>query len=331
MVVPSSAGESIPVPELHLPQIIEWRVSVSKSVRESGLFSLAYSGSSGRYLLRQEASVAPQSEILQSTVYTSSARSDYQAFQAQYAGHLTSRLYALLSYTWAHSIDTGSQSSSVFLVYPGYSPGYSDQNDRGSSSFDVRHQLSASLSFQLPSVMNAGRLNWWFKGWNLSSTTQARTGFPFDITTVDRSLGLGFANSNRPNLVYGQPLWIENTAIPGGRELNPAAFQATSSAVSGTLGRNVLTGNGSFQIDTSLRRQFRLYRASSVEVGITAFNLLNNVSFSNPVSYLGSALFGRPTSVQSLMLGSGSPTTGLTPLFQSGGPRTVELSVKFSF
>ena len=160
---------------------------------------------------------------------------------------------------------------------------------------------------------------------------QAHTGFPFDVTTVDRSLGLGFANSNRPDLVYGQPLWIANNAVPGGRELNATAFQATSGAVSGTLGRNVLTGSGLFQIDASLWRQLRLYRASSLEFSATAFNLSNQASFSNPVSYLGSALFGRPISMQSLMLGSGSPTTGLTPLFQSGGPRTVELSVKFSF
>ncbi len=39
----------------------------------------------------------------------------------------------------------------------------------------------------------------------------------------------------------------------------------------------------------------------------------------------------RNFSTTNLMLGSGSPTTGLTPLFQGGGPRTVELSLRFSF
>lgn len=92
----------------------------------------------------------------------------------------------------------------------------------------------------------------------------------------------------------------------------------------------MLTGSGLFQIDANLRRQFRIYRESSLELNLTAFNVLNHANFSNPVSYLGGALFGQPTSMQDLMLGSGSPTNGITPIFQSGGPRTVELNLKFS-
>jgi hypothetical protein len=42
-------------------------------------------------------------------------------------------------------------------------------------------------------------------------------------------------------------------------------------------------------------------------------------------------LFGQSTSMQSLMLGSGSPTNGITPIFESGGPRTAEFMLKFSF
>lgn len=69
----------------------------------------------------------------------------------------------------------------------------------------------------------------------------------------------------------------------------------------------------------------------SMEGIVSAFNLPNHPSFSNPVGYLGSGLFGQADSTANLMLGSGSPTTGLTPLFQNGGPRTVELSLRFSF
>ncbi|MGH9656723.1 MAG: hypothetical protein ACRD6B_25075, partial [Bryobacteraceae bacterium] len=175
------------------------------------------------------------------------------------------------------------------------------------------------------------RLGAWLSGWNLSSTVQARSGFPFDITSFDRSIGLGFANTGRPNLVPGVPVWLRNNSVPGGRELNPAAFAPTSGLTNGTLGRNVLTGPGLFQIDASLRRQFRLFRGSSLDISLNAFNLLNQANFSNPIGYLGSAFFGRPASMQNLMLGSGSPTTGLTPIFQSGGPRTVEVQIKIGF
>ncbi|MGA8028835.1 MAG: hypothetical protein WB992_16960 [Bryobacteraceae bacterium] len=187
------------------------------------------------------------------------------------------------------------------------------------------------MSYRLPSLHASGFRGAWSRGWNLSSTLQARTGFPFDVTSSDRTIGLGFANTGRPDLIFGVPIWIENSSVPGGRELNPAAFAATSELTNGALGRNILTGPGLFQIDASLRRQFRLFGAASLETSITAFNVLNHAGFSNPVGYLGSALFGQPASMQNLMLGSGTPTNGLTPIFQSGGPRTVEMNFKFSF
>ncbi len=312
-------------PQLFLPKVWEWRASVERAMGEKSALSFSYVGSAGRRLLREEATLAPGSQILQGFAFTSAGTSDYEALVAQFRGQITPSLYTLVSYTWGHSIDTGSQDSSIFLT----GPDYGNAADRGSSSFDIRHNVSASATYRLPGPhLRASR---WLSGWNLSSTIEARSGFPFDVTTMDRSIGLGFANSGRPNLVPGVPLWIQNSAIPGGRQLNPAAFQSSAGAMNGTLGRNVLTGPGLFQVDASLRKQFRLRGASLLEVNASAFNLFNHANFSNPVGYLGSALFGQPISMQSLMLGSGGPNSGLTPIFQAGGPRTVELSVKFSF
>jgi hypothetical protein len=208
-----------------------------------------------------------------------------------------------VSYTCGHSIDTGSQGSSVFLVQPGYR----DAEDRGSSDFDVRHNLNASLSYRLPSWHANGLRGFWFSGWSLSSSLQAHTGFPFDVTTLDRSIGLGFANSGRPNPVPGVPIWIQNNSVPGGRELNSAAFTPALVLANGALGRNVLTGPGLFQIDASLRRQFKVFRMSSLEMSANAFNLLNRASFANPAGYLGSALF-RPIHLDAeLDAGFGKP------------------------
>ena len=142
---------------------------------------------------------------------------------------------------------------------------------------------------------------------------------------------MGFANTGRPNLVPGQPVWIRNNSVPDGQELNPNAFQVPATGVNGTLGRNILTGPGLFQIDASLQRQFRIFGGTSLETSVNAFNLLNHAGFANPVGYLGSPLFGEPVSMQSLMMGSGNPTNGLAPLFQSGGPRTVEIGLKITF
>jgi hypothetical protein len=310
------ASNASPDPVLSLPKVWEWRVAVERQLTGKSTLSLAYVGSSGNRQLREEATLQPGAQLPNYFTFASDGRSNYNAFEAQLRGDIAPRLYTLLSYTWAHSIDTGSELGAVFLT----GAGFGAATDRGSSSFDIRHNMAASTAWN-PRFL---------KGFTLSATASARAGFPFDVTTVDRGIGLGFANSNRPNLAPGMPLWINNSSVPGGRQLNPQAF-TTPSGERGNLGRNVLTGPGLFQIDASLRRQFRLTDSVTLECSASAFNVFNQASFANPIGYLGSPLFGRPTSMQNLMLGSGTPNGGLTPLFQPGGPRTAEFGVKVSF
>jgi hypothetical protein len=53
-----------------------------------------------------------------------------------------------------------------------------------------------------------------------------------------------------------------------------------------------------------------------------AFNLFNQANFANPNGVLTSANFGRATQMLSNGLG------GLSPLFQIGGPRSLQLALK---
>jgi hypothetical protein len=62
-----------------------------------------------------------------------------------------------------------------------------------------------------------------------------------------------------------------------------------------------------------------------------AFNILNHPQFADPTRFLSSPLFGISPSSLDLMLGSGSPISGKAPAFQSGGPRSIQLSLRFSF
>jgi len=304
-------------PSLSLPRVLEWRTSLEKSIGKEGTVSLSYAGSAGQHLLRNDATSDPGTGVLRSLAFTSNGKSSYEALLAQYRGNITSRLYSVVSYTWSHSIDIGSSDTAAFLVRPGES----EANERGSSTFDVRQVLTAALGYRFNNRGNA-----LLRNWNLSSTLMGRAGFPFDVTSVDRSVDLGFDNSGRANLVAGQPIWISDSSLPGGRALNPAAFTVATSGQNGNLGRDVLNGPGLFQIDVSLARSFRLFEKIQTEASVSAFNVLNRPAFANPVSYLGSALFGQSTS-----MGSGSPTTGLTPIYQAGGPRTIELGLRFTF
>ena len=131
-------------------------------------------------------------------------------------------------------------------------------------------------------------------------------------------------------LAAGIPLWVFDSSVPAGRRLNPAAFLPIS-PVQGNLGRNAISGFGASQLDLSLHRTFRLGEKSSVRIGAEAFNILNQPAFADPVRFLTSPLFGQSTSMLNLMLGNGTPGTGLTPAFQAGGPRSLQIVLRFRF
>jgi hypothetical protein len=144
------------------------------------------------------------------------------------------------------------------------------------------------------------------------------------------------ANAFRPDWVYGQPLWIADNSAPGGKALNPAAFVALPGVsgepgTQGTLGRNVPSGFGMWQLDLALKREFHIKERLGIELRLDAFNALNHPNFADPVKYLDSPLFGRSTSLLNMELGTGSPGSGLAPALQTGGPREVQMAIRFHF
>jgi hypothetical protein len=46
---------------------------------------------------------------------------------------------------------------------------------------------------------------------------------------------------------------------------------------------------------------------------------------------LGAPLFGHSTQTLASSLGSGGANGGLSPLYQIGGPRSIQLALKFQF
>jgi hypothetical protein len=85
------------------------------------------------------------------------------------------------------------------------------------------------------------------------------------------------------------------------------------------------------QLDLALRRDFSLSEKRSIQLRLEAYNALNHPNFADPIRFLASPLFGQSPSMLNLMLGTGSPGSGLAPLFQTGGPRSLQITVRFRF
>jgi hypothetical protein len=118
---------------------------------------------------------------------------------------------------------------------------------------------------------------------------------------------------------------------PGGKAFNAAAFTPPPSGQQGDLGRNVLRGFGAWQADFSVQRQFHLTEKMALRFRTEFFNLFNHPNFGSPDNTLGDLLFGQSTQMLASSLGSGGPNGGFNPLYQIGGPRSIQLALKLQF
>jgi hypothetical protein len=323
---PSVPPEGHTGPNLRLPYSYQGNLTYERAFSLSDVLQVSFVASLGRHLLRRESVIAPYTGLAQGAVATNDGASHFQSLEMSYRRHLPHGWQGNLNYTWSHSIDNGSWDSAVALV----GTGYTSRNDRGASSFDVRHGFSAVLSYESPGIARNSFGRRLSADWNLRGIVHARSGFPIDVLADENSLGFGFDDFPRPDLVPGAPLWIRDASASGGRRLNPAAF-ALPAGTQGNLGRDAIAGFGMFQLDLALRRHFAVSEGVSLELEVDSFNALNSRNAADPVRYLNGPLFGQPVSLLNFMLGSGSPRSGLTPAFQIGGPRSVEIGVKLRF
>ncbi len=308
-------------PGLHIPKVYQWSASIERELVQGSSLSIGYIGSQGRGLLRREVTAGLDASTRVS-VATNDGASSYNALQLHYRRRMARSLQMVASYSWSHSFDNDSADSSVYWLLPGMQSGA----DRGSSNFDVRHAFTAAFSWEIPNTRAGGPV---LRSWSLNGIGRARTGFPIDVLTAETEFGSTYANLFRPDLVVLQPLWIDDANAPGGRRLNLGAFAASTHQ--GSLGRNSIAGFGMSQLDLALRRTFRFTETSSLDVRLEAFNALNHANFADPVRFLSNPLFGQSISMLNLALGTGSPGAGLAPALQTGGPRTLQLLMRFRF
>jgi hypothetical protein len=308
-------------PQLRLPSVKQWNISVERAFTSHDVVSIGYVGSSGSDLIRREVSGLGTNHFL--AIATNDGASIYQALQAQYRRRLSHGLEGLVSYAWSHSIDNSSTDSGLYA----FNSVSSISQDRASSDFDVRQSFSAGFTYALPHSIHSVLL----RDWELDGTFRARSGFPINVLDSDEFQGITYQDIYRPNLLGGVPVWISDPSAPGGRSLNPAAFQVTPFGTQGNLGRNALTGFGMYQLDLAVQRDFLVTEHRALQLRMEAYNALNHPNFADPIPFLASPLFGQSNSMLNLMLGTGSPGSGLAPIFQAGGARSLRFVLRFRF
>jgi hypothetical protein len=315
-------------PNLKLPLTYEWNIAAEQSLGSNQTITASYVGAAGRRLLRKEVLRGPSlsnPNFTQVVVTRNAATSDYHALQLQFQRRLTRGLQVLASYTWSHSMDIASADSAFNIPVTRIDP----KIDRGPSDFDVRHSFSTAATYDLPRPHGNRFAKMLFRDWSVDGIFRTRTATPVNLTTNRVLFGVN-AIGARPDLISGVPLYIQDEAVAGGKRLNRAAFAVPPVGRQGTLGRNSVRGFPLSQMDFSFRRKFRLGEQLNLQLRADLFNAFNHPNFGTPVSLLSDPLFGQATRMLGRELGAGGDGS-LSPLYQIGGPRSVQLALKLQF
>jgi hypothetical protein len=204
---------------------------------------------------------------------------------------------ALVSYTWAKSLDTSTaiRNQGGDTLFPQNS--YCRTCEYARSSHDVRHRFVTSALWDLPfgkgrtvGIEN-GVLNAIAGGWQIGSIITIQTGFPITVTN-------GLDNSNtgaffdRPDSV-GRNADLPSEQRDPQRWFDTTAFVQNARGTHGNVGRNTLNAPGIFSWDFSTLKNFNLTETRYLQFRFEAFNFPNHPNWGNPNTNIASADFGR--------------------------------------
>jgi hypothetical protein len=177
--------------------------------------------------------------------------------------------------------------------------------------------------------------------WNLDLRLSARTALPETVVALNENApGSGLTDGQyeqyKPNLVPGQAVYLHGSAYPGGKVLNYNAFSiakdASGNPIDGDFPRNGVRAFGIFQTDLAVHKDFPISEGVALQFRAEAFNVFNHTMF-GPMSscmYCGAPVNGAGFGYASATANTAT-TTQENPLYQTGGPRSLQMALKIKF
>jgi hypothetical protein len=307
------------------PYVQNFNLNIQRQLSSTTTVQAGYVGSLGRKLavlrdinqpingVRPYAAQYPTLATIDSVF--SMANSNYNSLQAQLRQSLWKGLSANFNYTWGHAID---DTSDVRNTVPTNS--YDLKNERGNSTFDIRHIVTSFISYQIPGSKFAPLLT---KGWQVNSLITLHGGTPLNILAGTNRSGTG-ENRDRVDVI-GDPFSGFPPTIPNSlaiQYITKAAFANPATGTFGNIARNALYGPGFGSMDFSVFKSTPITERVRAEFRVEIFNLTNRVNYNNPNTTFSSSSFGQITSTRN---GGSAPGLGF------GEPRNTQLGLKLVF
>jgi hypothetical protein len=342
---------------LRTPYVQNYNLNVEQDLTHRMALSVAYVGSNGTKLFRfvdlnqgdPLTGIRPNPNFYYVLNFESAAISNYNSLQISYKIRDLHGFTSTMNYTYSHSIDNASdgQDYAPFQSQPDNS--FNPANERSNSGFDVRQRFSWLWDYRIPEARSMHMLT---GGWAISGVVSLATGMPFTV--------MDYGDYNNTGEFYERPDLVGNpwagTSSPQ-NFLNLAAFGAPCASPAdigtgescnggahfGNSPRNGLYGPHYRNFDFSLSKQTKFTERLSMDLRADFFNIFNHPNFANPL--LPSFNVNWDLNGLSQPLGPNTPVTGAgyfpltvtpdvaaqNPFLGGGGPRDIQLSVRFSF
>ncbi|HEY3940064.1 MAG TPA: carboxypeptidase-like regulatory domain-containing protein [Bryobacteraceae bacterium] len=367
---------AVPDGKLHAPYFMQWSFALERQIGNTAKLRAQYVGTRAvnqPYLTQVNGyqtvcqgcfAPFPYGQPLDArfgavTQLSTGANSHYNGLQLTAEQRMTRGLQVQANYTWSHCLDTVSNGGFLQFSSGGIlSPLPGDLSRQyGSCDYDVRHNITANYTYQLPLHVQGRLLGYAVNGWQISGSVFWHSGVPFSVlSTAYSANGNGIVQGSGPqfaSVVGGASLYAHNPIAgitqPGTIQwLNPNAFVSAVDPRTGgctggdtpltcqfgDLGRNSLRGPDFTWSDFYVSKVFSVSERLKLRIEGQFFNVFNHPNFALPSMVLA-GIPGVPSTLTGFgaLTSTTSPPSGLLGVGLGGdnSPRMIAFQAKFEF
>ncbi len=349
-----------PANTIHSPQYQKWSLQVQQSFGPSTSLTVGYFGNHGIHELVQNVNAnafgfgslpaAPCSSppvppcadprFGQVTEYETNAISNYNGMVVSFEQRFTRWSSGMFqaNYTYGHALDEVSNGGIGLFTYGSSSVPQDANNLRGSygaADYDARHSFNANYVWELPvkEILRGHGPDSVVKGWQVSGTVIARTGFPY--TAIDFAETGNLVNNNFFGTIYSVPAAPLGPTGPCGKgavipassvpcvptqvlangSLNPGALFVQTGCETGFNTGNLpgpkgpcsghsvtfAQGRNRFRSASYVNTDFAVMKSTKIphwetgvlSIGAQFFNFFNHANFGFPDNWSSDSTFGQ--------------------------------------
>jgi outer membrane receptor protein involved in Fe transport len=332
------------------PKYVEWSLQLQHQIGRNDAIIVGYAGNEGYDEIIEDQKLngasstgfgglptsQPDPNFFTATEYLNEANSNYNGLSVTWKHIDRHGLTADVTYTYSHALDDvsnggvglGYNSGSIQGVINPYNIASLNYSN---ADYDIRHDLVADYSYQMPMFGHMRLEREVLGGWLFAGKTFWRSGEPFSVINSGLSSADTGSTAGGPFLAALASGATPKRYCNGNGLTTPcftvADFQSTATQTTfGNIKRNAFYGPHYADTDFALSKQFNIYKTFNFSLGAYAFNVFNHPNFSQPSNDVNSGNVGSSGSIL-------APPTSPYGSFQGAGVggRVVQVFGKVTF